>query len=493
MLSEDTIVAISTPPGRGGIGVVRLSGERARELGMSIVHLKAESSPSGKAPEPQRVHSGEFFDAETGATIDQILFTYFKAPLSYTGEDVVEVSAHGAPALLRHMVERLLSAGARLARPGEFTLRAFLNGKMDLAQAEAVADLIHSQTLYQARVAAQQLEGALSRRLKPTKERLLQLITLLEAGIDFADDDVPVASDEEILARIAGVRVELDELARSFATGRIVHEGLVLAIVGRPNVGKSSLFNRLVNEDRAIVTAQPGTTRDLVAETVQLGGIPLRFVDTAGLREAHDEAEQIGVRKSLAALADADLTLVVLDRSELLSEADARVIAQVARAAQRDGEAEPAAKRLLLVLNKCDLPARWGETELSRVISTSAGPSSAQAATGATVAVAIPTAAVSALTGAGIEELRNKILELTVPQLDFSAEPRFLTNARHKQCITNALEALDSAALATRHRVPHEMILMDLHRTLRALDEITGETTVEDILDRIFSQFCIGK
>ncbi len=474
--------------------MVRLSGKRALELGSSIVRLKAESARAGAKPEPHRVHFGEFFEAETRATIDQILFTYFKAPQSHTGEDVVEISAHGAPAVLRHMVERLLAAGARLARPGEFTLRAFLHGKMDLAQAEAVRDLIDSQTLYQARVAAQQLEGALSRRLKPSKEKLLQLITLLEAGIDFADDDVPVAADEEILSRIAVIRAELDELARSFSTGRIVHEGMVLAIVGRPNVGKSSLFNRLLNEDRAIVTAQPGTTRDLVAETVQLSGIPLRFVDTAGLREARDEAEQIGVAKALAALADADLTLVVLDRSEPLGEADARVIAQAAGTAQRDGEAEPAAKRLLLVLNKSDLPPKWGETELFRFLDGAGGAPPAQPArTGTAVAVAMPTIAVSALTGAGIEELRNKILDLTVPQLDLSAEPRFLTNARHKQCMVNALEALDSAALATRNRVPHEMILMDLHRALRALDEITGETTVEDILDRIFSQFCIGK
>ncbi len=492
--------------------MVRLSGERALELGASIVRLKAKLVPSGAEgsarpgamAEPHRVHFGEFFDAETHHAIDQILFTYFKAPQSYTGEDVVELSAHGAPAVLRHMVERLLAAGARLARPGEFTLRAFLNGKMDLAQAEAVRDLIESQTLYQARVAAQQLEGALSRRLKPSKEKLLQLITLLEAGIDFADDDVPVASDEEILSRSAVVRAELEELGRSFSTGRIVHEGLVLAIVGRPNVGKSSLFNRMLNEERAIVTAQPGTTRDLVTETVQLGGIPLRFVDTAGLREARDEAEQIGVQKSLAALADADLTLVVLDRSEPLGEADARVIAQVARTAQRDGEAEPATERVhpqrlhrervLLVLNKVDLPAQWSESELSAFLGGARGTPAAQpAAPGTVAAVAAPTMAVSALTGAGIEELRNKILELTVPQLELSTEPRFLTSARHKQCITNAIEALDSTAIATRNRVPHEMVLMDLHRALRALDEITGETTVEDILDRIFSQFCIGK
>ena len=264
--------------------------------------------------------------------IDEVVVTYFAQPHSYTTDDIVEISAHGSPVVLRHVVELALARGARLAEPGEFTMRAFLNGRIDLTQAEAVRDLIESQTLYQAKVAAQQLEGALSRRLQPIKQKLVELIALLEAGIDFAEDDVSVLPAEQILrAHLCGSSAA-EQLAASFAYGKLVHEGLTLAIVGRPNVGKSSLFNRLVESDRAIVTATPGTTRDLVTETVALGGIPVRLVDTAGIRHALDEAEGIGIRKSMEALADADLVLVVLDSSEPAGAEDQRLLALVAAA-----------------------------------------------------------------------------------------------------------------------------------------------------------------
>src|SRR5579864_9450513 len=262
--------------------------------------------------------------------IDEIVVTYFAKPHSYTTDDIIEISAHGSPVVLRHVVEIALSRGARLAEPGEFTMRAFLNGRIDLTQAEVVRDLIESQTLYQAKVAAQQLEGALSRRLQPIKQKLIELIALLEAGIDFAEDDVSVLPAPQILQHIAAIRDPLEELSRSFAYGKIVHEGLTLAIVGRPNVGKSSLFNRLVERERAIVTATPGTTRDLVTETVALGGIPIKLVDTAGIRHSTDEAESIGIRKSMEALADADLVLVVLDASQALAEEDCELLDQVA-------------------------------------------------------------------------------------------------------------------------------------------------------------------
>src|SRR6185436_2408318 len=244
------------------------------------------------------------------ARIDEVVVTYFARPHSYTTDDIIEVAAHGSPVVLRHIVELALAAGARLAEPGEFTMRAFLNGRIDLTQAEAVRDLIDSHTLYQAKVAAQQLEGALSHRLQPVKEELIGLIALLEAGVDFAEDDVSVLPPSKIVEQIAAIRPPLEELARSFSYGKIVHEGLTLAIVGRPNVGKSSLFNQLVERERAIVTSTPGTTRDLVTETVSLGGIPIRLVDTAGIRRALDEAESIGIRKSMEALADSDLVLV---------------------------------------------------------------------------------------------------------------------------------------------------------------------------------------
>src|SRR5215813_8986757 len=266
--------------------------------------------------EPNRAVFTEVIEPDNGERIDEAVVTFFAKPHSYTTDDVVEISGHGSPVVLRHVVEMSLTRGARLAEPGEFTMRAFLNGRLDLTQAEAVRDLIESQTLYQARVAAQQLDGALSRRIKPIKQSLVELIAVLEAGIDFAEDDVDITPDVQIIARIDHITTPLAELARTFEQGRIIHSGLALAIVGRPNVGKSSLFNRLIERERAIVTAMPGTTRDLVSETVAIGGIPIQLVDTAGIRHALDEAESIGIRKSMEALAEADLVLVVLDSSE---------------------------------------------------------------------------------------------------------------------------------------------------------------------------------
>src|SRR5689334_1158482 len=303
---DDTIVAIATPPGRGGIGVVRLAGPDAVRIASSMLKLS-------RGLEPNRAHFGELIDPASGERLDEVVATYFAKPHSYTTDDIVEISAHGAPVVLRRIVEIALASRARLAEPGEFTMRAFLNGRLDLTQAEAVRDLIESQTLYQAKVAAQQLEGALSHRLSPIKQKLVELIALLEAGVDFAEDDVSVMPDEHIIARIAEVQAPLAQLESSSSYGKIVHEGLTLAIVGRPNVGKSSLFNRLVQRERAIVTAMPGTTRDLVTETVSIGGIPVELVDTAGIRRAYDEAESIGIQKSHEALADADLVLLVLD------------------------------------------------------------------------------------------------------------------------------------------------------------------------------------
>ncbi|HWJ48374.1 MAG TPA: tRNA uridine-5-carboxymethylaminomethyl(34) synthesis GTPase MnmE, partial [Candidatus Udaeobacter sp.] len=351
---EDTIVAIATPAGRGGIGVVRLAGPEAAKIAAPMLRLKHELEPRravfGELIEPRRA-AAELRSAGTDVAsvptqsqrIDEVIVTYFAKPHSYTTDDIIEISAHGSPVVLRHIVELCVAAGARLAEPGEFTMRAFLNGRIDLTQAEAVRDLIESQTLYQAKVAAQQLDGALSHRLQPIKQKLVELIAVLEAGIDFAEDDVSVMPDQGILEHIAAIRKPLEELSASFAYGKIVHEGLTLAIVGRPNVGKSSLFNRLVERERAIVTATPGTTRDLVTETVAIGGIPVRLVDTAGIRQALDEAESIGIRKSMEALADADLVLVVFDASEELAKEDAELLTQAAQRAA------------IVVENKCDL------------------------------------------------------------------------------------------------------------------------------------------
>jgi tRNA modification GTPase len=392
-----------------------------------------------------------------GQRIDEVVVTYFAKPHSYTTDDIVEISAHGAPVVLRHIVELCVAAGARLAEPGEFTMRAFLNGRIDLTQAEAVRDLIESQTLYQAKVAAQQLEGALSKRLQPVKQKLVELIAVLEAGIDFAEDDVSVLPDATILARIDSVQKPLEQLATSFAYGKIVHEGLTLAIVGRPNVGKSSLFNRLVERERAIVTATPGTTRDLVTETVAIGGIPVRLVDTAGIRQALDEAESIGIRKSMEALADADLVLIVLDASQPTSSEDDELL-------------EHAQNRAAIVVrNKCDL-----KSQRSGVIGQSS----------------IHT---SALTGEGIPDLRAEILRHVGGEAGTQVESGFLTNVRHQGLVRDSVAALEAARNAVSGKVPHEMLLLDLYSALRPLDAITGATTTDDILNLIFSTFCIGK
>jgi tRNA modification GTPase len=497
---DDTIVAIATPPGRGGIGVVRLAGARALEVASPMLRLKHElepgravfgelvdpcgaGAPAREKPgvgnanmtapgSPSVRNSGEDINCtshgetragapaphEPSRRIDEVVVTYFAKPHSYTTDDIVEISAHGSPVVLRHIVELCVVAGARLAEPGEFTMRAFLNGRIDLTQAEAVRDLIDSQTLYQAKVAAQQLEGALSRRLQPIKKQLVELIAVLEAGIDFAEDDVSIMPDATILDHIGAVRTPLEQLSATFAYGKIVHEGLTLAIVGRPNVGKSSLFNRLVERERAIVTATPGTTRDLVSETVAIAGIPVKLVDTAGIRAALDEAEAIGIRKSKEALADADLVLVVVDSSQAQTAEDAELL--------RQSENRP----VIVVGNKCDLKSSGQST----------------VASGQRVRT-------SAVTGEGIAELRAEILGHIGGEGGVQAESGFLTNVRHQGLIQDSLTALDTAESAVAGKVPHEMLLIDLYSALRPLDAITGATTTDDILNLIFSTFCIGK
>jgi tRNA modification GTPase len=470
---DDTIVAIATPLGRGGIGVVRLAGRQARAIVAPMLRLRHQMEPGravfGELMEPPgeiEFTTPELRRADTDASsvptqadkIDEIVVTFFSKPHSYTTDDVVEIAAHGAPVVLRHIVELCVAAGARLAEPGEFTMRAFLNGRIDLTQAEAVRDLIESQTVYQAKVAAQQLDGALSRRLQPIKQNLVQLIAQLEAGIDFAEDDVSIAPDAVILEAIRQVQAPLEQLRASFAFGKIVHEGLTLAIVGRPNVGKSSLFNRLVERERAIVTATPGTTRDLVSETVAIGGIPVKLVDTAGIRQALDEAESMGIRKSIEALADADLVLVVLDASRDESAEDAELLEQAS------------ARPRIVIKNKIDLG------------------SSAQG-TGSRDAVVCT----SALTGQGIAELRAEILEHIRGKGGTEIEQGFVTNVRHRELIENSVSALEAAKKAVAEKIPHEMLLLDLYNALRPLDAITGATTTDDILNLIFSTFCIGK
>ena len=450
-IAQETIVAISTPPGRGGIGIVRLSGPHAVQIAQGLVRTSA-------ALEHARARLTDVVDPEQNEKIDEAIVTYFARPNSYTGEDLVEIAAHGSPVVLEMLVRVALRAGARLARPGEFTERAFLAGRLDLTQAEAVRDLIEAQTLYQARIAAEQMGGALSRRIQPAKQTLVELIALLEAGIDFAEDDVEITPNAEIVTRIDTIAPELEALARSFEHGRMVHSGLRLAIVGRPNVGKSSLFNRLLERERAIVTAQPGTTRDLVSDRLSLGGIPVELVDTAGLREAKNEAEAIGIRKSREMLADADLVMVVLDASVPL------------RGDERDLIASLEGRRALVVRNKADLK---DEAEVASELP-------------------LPSVTTSALTGDGVPMLREALVE-SVRNPAGESESGVLTSLRHFEAVRGALASLNAARDAVGQKIPHEMLLLDLYAALRHLDSLTGETTADDILNQIFSTFCIGK
>jgi tRNA modification GTPase len=456
--STDTIAAISTPPGRGGIGIVRLSGPQAAPIAVQLVRLR-------QPLEHAQARLADVLDENSGidaGRIDEAVVTFFAAPRSYTAEDLVEIAAHGSPVVLELLLNRALALGARLAEPGEFTQRAFLAGRLDLTQAEAVRDLIEAQTLTQARQAASQMGGALSRRVGPVKQALVELIALLEAGIDFAEDDVDVTPQAEIARRIGALTPPLTALEASFARGRIIHDGLTLAIVGRPNAGKSSLFNRLVERDRAIVTATPGTTRDTVTERISLDGIPLELVDTAGLREAAEEVEQLGIQRSREALADAALVVVVLEATQPLNDEERRLLAAI--------EGRPA----VVAVNKSDLIANLPAS--GRPLPNCAG---------------LPALATSALTGEGIPALRERILALATGGA--AAEPGMLTSLRHQQAIAATLAALADAVQANAESIPHEMILLDLYRALGALDSLTGQTTPDDILNLIFSTFCIGK
>ena len=466
MMKEDTIVAIATPPGRGGIGIVRLSGGQAVEIASGLIRL------AKIPPEVQRSTLGKFADPRTGKVLDEVVITVYRRPHSYTGEDVVEISCHGSPVILGYLVECCLERGARAAEPGEFAMRAFLNGRIDLTQAEAIQDLVESRTLYQARVAATQLGGSLSARVKPHKQALLDLIARLEAGIDFADDDVEVMNWQQLLSEIDVVKADVEKMVAGYAYGRIVREGLSLSVVGRPNVGKSSLFNRLLNADRAIVTEIPGTTRDLVSESASMNGIPLHLVDTAGIRTTADAVEKIGVERTHQAMADSDLRLLVVDTSQDWSREDHELLHKTRHMGS-----------MLVVANKADLPERTSRSMIEQAILAedegAPGP--------------VEIVVTSAVTGQGIEELREKIMQAAGAGNDPGAEGELVTNLRHQQLLQESLRALDRCRQAAGERMHHEMLLLDLYDALRPLDALTGATDVEDILGMIFSRFCIGK
>ena len=446
MKLNDTIVAISTPPGRGALGVVRVSGPQSLHIASSILRFDGGLRPWSAT-------YAELTDRDGVQVVDEVIVTYFAAPRSYSAEDVIEISCHGAPVVLRHCVDRAVHAGARLAEAGEFTLRAYLNGRIDLPRAEAVRDLIEATTLYQASIAAQQTQGSVSRLIAPIKAQLLELIALLEAGIDFAEDDISVAPAQEILRRLDPLIEQTSALVRSFRYGNLVRGGFSLAIVGQPNVGKSSLFNRLLERNRAIVTEIPGTTRDAVSETVEFAGIPVRLVDTAGIRETGEVVERLGIERSYEAMADADLTIVVVDGT---SRRDPQVQVLVETACSQG--------KALIVANKSDLPDFASAPD------------------------EIP---VSALTGQGIEALKEAAIDLLAPGGE--AQGGFITSLRHENLLIEATAMLEKAKGAVNAALPHEMLLLDLYGALQPIDAITGVTTADDILNRIFSTFCIGK
>ena len=464
MFRDDTIAAISTPPGRGGIGVVRLSGPDSLEIGTSL--FRSESA--GEPGVPNRAQFGRVIDPTTGELIDEVIVTSFKAPHSYTGEDVVEISCHGSPIILARVLQLAIEGGARVAEPGEFTFRAFFNRRIDLAQAQAVRDVINAQTQYQARVATKQLEGELSSRITPLKDSLVEVIVHLESSVEFVEEDISPETVTTLLAKLVGVIDALTAIANSFTFGRYVKEGFDLAIVGRPNVGKSSVFNRLIGTDRAIVTELPGTTRDALYESTSISGVPVRLIDTAGIRETTDLVESIGITRSRTAIADADISLLVLDASCPLRKEDLELVDSV-----------PEARRII-ALNKIDLSNLFEERPHQEAgFHLTEWPNNL--------------VRISALTGSGFEELTAKIFERLSGDAATERDDIMLTDARQHAAVRKAIELLqDSRELLIRSEL-EEIVLLRLHGALMALGEITGETLTDEILGQIFSTFCIGK
>ena len=456
----DSIVALSTPPGRGGIGVIRVSG---REALSTLRRMTGDSSAS--EPQPNFMNLRAVIDPFSGETLDQALVCYFKAPHSFTGEDVVEFHCHGSPVLLRRILDALLRLDVRLATPGEFSLRAVLNGRLQLTQAEAIRDLIDAQTDVAAQQATRQLGGEISHRLQPAKEQLLKIIVRLESSLEFVEDDLPQLELSEIEGTLAALHSDLRSLADTFIRGRLLRDGLKVAIVGRPNAGKSSLFNRLLGHERAIVTEVPGTTRDTISEPIGWDGIPITLIDTAGMRNTNDQVESLGVERTRRAAADADLLVLVVDGSQALTDEDESCLR------------EASGKRHVVAINKSDLPS-FSSTQVAEKVS----PDNARASA----------VSVSALTEAGLTELRAAMLKPFVNG-NGAAEGLMITNARHHDLLLRAIDAIGSSEALIRERASEEIILVGLHNALKFLGQITGDTTTEEILGKIFSTFCIGK
>jgi len=455
---DDTIAAVATPVGEGGIGIVKISGP------LAVPILRQLFEPAAPGLEPRRLAWGRVRDPGTGHVVDEALAVVMPAPHSYTRQDVVEIQSHGGIVAVRRILQLALAAGARPAEPGEMTLRAFVNGRLDLAQAEAVLDVVRARTEAALRVAVEQLGGQLSARVRQVRAGLVQLLAYLEASIDFADDEIP---PQPVMPPLQDALARLQEILATADRGLIYRQGVRAAIVGRPNVGKSSLLNALLRGDRAIVTPIPGTTRDTLEETINIQGVPLVLVDTAGIRaDAEGEVERLGVARSRAALARADLAILVVDGSQPLAPADwdiARLIG---------------AKPAVLALNKCDLPGLAQEDQ-----STSAPgllPGARQVD-------------VSALTGEGIDRLENTIAEMVLGGSVMAADTPLVSNPRHQACLARAADHVRAAIEGEGSGLSSDLVAIDVREAVDALGELTGETASQDLLEAIFSQFCIGK
>jgi tRNA modification GTPase len=448
---DNTIVALATPTGRSGIGVIRLSGADSLEIVRMLVRDKNFS------PTPRMALLQKLYDPETSDILDETIITYFQAPRSFTGEDVIEISCHGSPVILRQVIDLCLRLTARMADAGEFSLRALANGRMNLSQAEAIRDLIDAQTVAVARQSIRQMRGELSNQLQPLKDALLNVIVILESSLEFVEDDLPDFQTEKIKSDLQKIIKALDKTALTFQAGKLLREGLKVALVGRPNVGKSSLFNALLGTERAIVTKIAGTTRDQLHEKFIINNIPISLIDTAGLRETSNVVESIGVERSKRAMVDADLVVVLIDGSENLTDEDKKIIAQIEELNH------------LVAINKSDLSCnKIRHIDNSKILR------------------------ISAKTGFGLDDLKKAIIEPFASQ-EIENTGFLITDSRHFDLLLRAKLEIESSSLLIDDRISEEIILIGLHNALRYLGEVTGETTTEEMLTRIFSTFCIGK
>ncbi len=455
---NDTIAALATPLGEGGISVIRISGENALSISTSLFH-----SASGLLPPPaQKVLFGEIRDPESEQVIDEVLLTYFKKPNSYTGEHVVEISGHGGSLVSTTLLQLILKQGARLAEPGEFTRRAFIHGRLDLTQAEAVADLIDAASAKALNAAVSQLKGGLSRRINKLFEQLLAVQAQLEAAIDFSEEGLTFQSRETTGQQIEDVKEEMLSLVQSFRQGKIIREGMRVTLVGKPNVGKSSLLNALMQEDRAIVTDIPGTTRDTLEERVRIKDIHIVIIDSAGLRDNPEMIEEEGIRRTRNALAQSDLALVLFDPSQSLDANDELLMDEVGDQPR------------CVLFNKSDLEQKWTKEKIETFLQGE-----------------MPIS-LSAKTGTGLEELKEAIYNHSVKG-ERAGESISITRERHRDHLQQAAEALDTASRSMVSGCSEELIAVDVTLAMEHLGSVLGKTFAEDLLDKIFGQFCIGK